>query len=170
MNKLYKFVNGKRVAVLKPIKCPVCENDFQPQASSRKYCSRECYYKMKKIRGDGVKWTDEMRGRVSRKMSGKNNPNYGKPSPMRGKKRPEMWGSNHPLYKGGYTNKIGYREIMVGGERYLEHRYVMEQEIGRKLTEEEIVHHINGDKLDNRLENLQITNRADHIEMHRKEQ
>lgn len=38
----------------------------------------------------------------------------------------------------------------------LEHRYVMEQHIGRKLHKEETVHHKNGDRHDNSLSNLEL--------------
>lgn len=42
----------------------------------------------------------------------------------------------------------------------------MEEHIGRKLLYTEIVHHINKDRLDNRLENLQIVSRAEHNRIH----
>lgn len=59
-----------------------------------------------------------------------------------------------------------YRAIKVNGQKVDEHRYVMEQYIGRKLLRHEVVHHINGNKSDNRLSNLQIMDLGDHSHHH----
>lgn len=47
-----------------------------------------------------------------------------------------------------------------------EHRLVMEQSLGRKLLPTEIVHHINHNPLDNRIENLQVVSRSEHNDLH----
>lgn len=63
-------------------------------------------------------------------------------------------GDKHPNFTGGYLNHDGYRII----QGKLEHRTVMEEYIGRKLEKDENVHHINGVRTDNRIENLELWN------------
>jgi predicted transcriptional regulator len=61
------------------------------------------------------------------------------------------------------------------GKRYIknryvyEHRFIMENYLGRLLETDEVVHHLNGNKLDNRIENLYVMSRADHASEHAQE-
>lgn len=57
----------------------------------------------------------------------------------------------------------------VDGKKVREHRWLMEQELGRKLLPTEHVHHINGDPLDNRIENLMVLDQNAHIRLHKQQ-
>lgn len=71
--------------------------------------------------------------------------------------------------KGGTGNisSGGYKRITVGGQRIFEHRYIMEVHLGRKIGKKEVVHHINGDKTDNRIDNLEVCTQSEHVNEHR---
>lgn len=94
-----------------------------------------------------------------------------------------MRGPQNPNWRGGsWTDKrSGYRLVATGSlppedqallpdpmpREYLEHRLVMARKVGRSLTADEMVHHINGVKDDNRPENLHLTDWAGHSREHR---
>jgi hypothetical protein len=60
-----------------------------------------------------------------------------------------------------------YKTVKIAGKTKLLHRHLMEQQLGRPLAAGEHVHHKNGDRYDNRLENLEVLSCAEHMHEHK---
>lgn len=58
------------------------------------------------------------------------------------------------------VNKHGYVIKIIDGRQTAQHREVMEQHLGRPLRRHENVHHKNGQRQDNRIENLELWSTA----------
>jgi hypothetical protein len=88
-------------------------------------------------------------------------------------KHVKYYGDKHYNWKGGHYTSKGYvfeycPDHPNNCDGYvLQHRLVVERSIGRILDKEELVHHINGVKTDNRIENLAIMKRGEHIRSHK---
>src|SRR5262245_44546679 len=83
-------------------------------------------------------------------------------------------GKDVASYKPIGTRRLNppYWEIKVADGRagwVREHRWLMEQKLGRKLDRKEHVHHRNHDTMDNRLENLELLQASEHHRHHAKE-
>ncbi len=77
-------------------------------------------------------------------------------------------GNLSPVWKGGRYISFGYVLVWnpVKQKYEREHRKIMEQHLGRELLPSEDVHHINGDKQDNRIENLVVLSKSEHTTIH----
>jgi hypothetical protein len=160
---------GVKVTTWVTIQCVICQATFQvtpawERSGRRKYCTRAC-------QAVGTKQNRDRRGKAhtpeSRAKMGAN--------PYR-REDTARW-------KGGRFVHRGYVHVLIDtlppetqallaqmktkGKYVLEHRAVAATMLGRPLTRDDVVHHVNGEKADNRPENLIVTPRADHTMEHR---
>ena len=121
----------------------------------------------------GIKHSEETRKKISVGHIGKKHSEKTKRK-MR-ENHPDLSGKNNPCWKGGkYKTKSGYVYIWkpdhpyAKNHRYIaEHRLVIEKHLKRYLKPSEIVHHIDGDKSNNKLKNLKLfSNMKTHRECH----
>lgn len=113
----------------------------------------------------GKKHTLEARQKISEANSGEKHPMWGKHHSEETKQKlsKAQWGEKGSNWKGGRSKNSGYVLIWKGDhpnancDNYiLEHRLVMEEHLGRYLESWEVVHHVNGVRDDNRIENLEL--------------
>ena len=85
---------------------------------------------------------------------------YGDPRAGRPRRQTGAGGSLSPGYWYVVVPEEDRHLVPPGRTKEFEHRLVMAQRLGRPLAADEVVHHINGDRLDNRDENLELWNTA----------
>ena len=79
-------------------------------------------------------------------------------------------GDKNPAWQGGRRVRTdGYVVVWTPEGEMLEHQYVVEKHIGRKLFPSEVIHHIDRNKQNNDINNLQIMGRSDHAKVHANE-
>ena len=153
------------------VKCKLCGKQFNTcpakiKDGRGKYCSRKCRDKARiKLRTVKCIVCGKVRTYTTREYGTRKRAALYCSVKCRNKHRV---GDKHGRWKGGeYKRLNGYIMQYKGVNNHQrQHRFVMEKAIGRALTDSEVVHHINRNKTDNRIENLKIMTQSEHVRLH----
>lgn len=156
--------------------CLVCKKEFDRRGKKTpKCCSKRCHsIRLLAGKNKGIKTGKNIVCRVCKKTfyvyPGKVGRTKYCSMECRNKEQNWVKGSKHWNWKDGTTYVGKYKYIMSkqhpnknSGGYVAEHRLVMEKSLGRLLTKNEEVHHINKIKDDNRIENLELVIKAAHF-------
>lgn len=146
--------------------CPICGKEFVKARGSKMYCSSECYNIARQKKTELIclacgKHFERVNCHIGEH-------NFCSKECVNKWNRENRKGENANGWKGGIHYQDGYifKKEKDGGYRG-EHRILMEEKLGRRLTEQEVVHHIDGNKTNNSLDNLMVMTRAEHALLHR---
>lgn len=160
--------------------CPVCKKEFSVPAQKRRQvcCSKECGLK-RMVETNKARQTihqitkDQLVSAIEQAKD--EDPVYG-PKVYR---VAEILGvSNymvhrlerkHSVYVSDYKTPVVRNDGYYGYTSSANHRRVMEKHIGRLLEKNEVVHHIDGDRLNNDVDNLCLMTMSEHTALHKAE-
>ena len=173
---------------LKKFKTYPCRDRKNQKLVTHRTCSKKCWYALlsKLSKGTGNNFFGKTHTRKTIKKIRERH--LGKPVWNKGRHnvyssetlvkmktaRAKYTKEKHPNWKGGRRNFRGYISIYSPDHPFRdknncvrEHRLIMEKYLNRLLKPGETIHHINGIKNDNRIENLKLfSNNQEHMLYH----
>lgn len=152
----------------KYIVCPICGVTFRKKRSTNVYCSNKCANIARK-KSVFVE-CDNCGKQIEKPQCHIKEHNFCSTECRNEWYAKHAVGENASRWNGGiYHTSEGYLFLRQDDGSYkAEHRIVMEKELGRELTSDEIVHHIDENKTNNSIDNLIVLTRAEHAKIHRK--
>jgi len=127
-------------AVVYTKKCNGCGKKFETKRAAALYCNQACRFPKRRVNTYKCRnCGNQIKSKIARKFCDR-----------------DCFYEYQTENAQGSVNEDGYVIISVDGLLKKQHRHVMEQHLGRALIRSETVHHKNGIRDDNRIENLEL--------------